>query len=121
MAYAGLGPRGPLLAVPDSTGHNSGNWTTAFTSAVLGINVAWFECFHMVVDQVPAGAYARIEIGAKPWGFTNPQAGSEWDPSQPMLLQPTQDIYFYWSAPATGVPPRVTMWFRYDATMWGKT
>lgn len=119
MAYAPLGPRGPFLAAADTTGSNAGNWTTAVTSDLLGIHVPVFECYHMVVDQVPAGASARITIGVKPWGFTSPDAGSEWDPNQPMLLTPGQDIYFYWSAAASGTPPRVTLWFRYDAAMWG--
>jgi hypothetical protein len=106
-------------AALDATGKNTGNLTNSFDTSVMP-RCAWFEVFHMVVTGVPAGAQATIMIGSKLWGFTYPLFGSEWDPSQPMLLQSGQEVYFLWSAAADATPaPVVTMWLRYDPALPG--
>lgn len=114
MSYIGLGSRGPVAALSDSTGLNTGNYTTAFTPAIISCNVAAFEVYHMVVTAVPVGANAQILINNKPWGFTYPLQGAEWNPPQPMLLNPTDELDFLWSIAATGPAPLVTLWLRYD-------
>jgi hypothetical protein len=114
MSYIGLGSRGPNIALADSTGLNSGNYTNAFTPATLATNVAFFEIYHMIVANVPVGANAQIVVNNKPWGFTNPLFGSEWDPAQPLLMNPTDEIDFLWSIAASGQAPQVTIWLRYD-------
>jgi hypothetical protein len=107
-------------AAADQTGKNTGNLTNAFTSAEMPNGCAWFECFHMVVTNVPPGASAEIMIGSKLWGFTYPLGGSEWDPEQPMLLQAGQEVYFLWSVVSSTTPqPTITMWLRYDPTLPG--
>lgn len=115
MAYKRLNTR-TLTGTADTTFRNTGNWTNAFTSDVINQQVAFFECHHMVVQAAPAGASATIYIGQVFYSFTSPGAGagSEWDPAQPMLLQPGDSVFFFWNAVATGTPPVVTMWFRYD-------
>ena len=75
----------------------------------------------MVVTSVPIGAQALIQIGTRPYSFTQPFSGSEWDPEQPMLLNPGQDVYFLWNVAASGVPPIVTMYFRYDPALPGNS
>lgn len=119
MGYLPL-PPAKVTAAADTTGRNTGNLTSVFDTATLNVRVAWYECFHIVVTSVPAGAQAMIFIGAKQWGFTFPFNGSEWDPSQPMLLQDGQEVYFFWSVAAATVPlPVVTMWLRYDPSLPG--
>ncbi len=119
MSYLPL-PTALTTAAADTTGRNAGNLTNAFTADKLPNGVAWYECYHMVVTGVPAGAQATIWIGAKQWGFTYPLAGSEWDPSQPMLLQLGQEVYFFWSSASSVTPaPVVTMWLRYDPSLPG--
>lgn len=119
MGYLPL-PQATVTAAPDSTGRNTGNLTSQFDQVVLNSHVAWYECYHMVVTSVPAGAQATIWIGSKQWGFTFPFSGSEWDPSQPMLLQDGQEVFFFWSVAAATVPaPVVTMWLRYDPALPG--
>lgn len=147
-SYVGLGSR-YLVSALDQTGLNTGNLTTAFTSGVLNIDVASYELYHIVISSVPSGASANLYIGARKWGFTNPNSGTEWDPTQPMLLNPGQDLYFLWNiayiTPANildqaGNPildqagnnikdqgqvlasssrPQVTCWFRYDPSLPG--
>ncbi|HEY2089893.1 MAG TPA: hypothetical protein VGH54_28215 [Mycobacterium sp.] len=106
-------------AAADETGKNTGNLTNAFTTGSMP-RCAWFEVYHMVITGVPPGASASIWIGNKQWGFTNPLGGSEWDPSQPLLLQDGQEVYFLWSVASTVTPlPMVTMWLRYDPALPG--
>jgi hypothetical protein len=107
-------------AAADQTGKNAGNLTNAFTTAIMPNGVAWFECYHMVVTNVPPGAQAQILIGSKLWGFNYPLFGAEWDPCQPMLLQNGQEVYHLWTAADTVTPaPIVTMWLRYDPSLPG--
>lgn len=113
--YVGLGNR-QNTATPDATGLNTGNWTNALTSDVLGVNVPQFEIYHAVVTNAPAGGSASVLIGIRPFSFTAPGigGGSEWDPDQPAIMLPGQDLYLLWSAAASGTPPVVTVWLRYD-------
>jgi hypothetical protein len=114
VSYIGLGSRGPNTAATDTTGLNTGNYTNSFTPAALATNVPYFEIYHMIVSNVPIGANAQIVVNNKSWGFTNPLIGSEWDPSQPLLMNPTDEIDFLWSIAASGQAPLVTVWLRYD-------
>lgn len=118
MAYAGLGSVFKD-ATADDTGLNSGNWTTHFTPADIGATVPWFEVYHMVISNSRPGTTAKICVGTHEWSWVQPGTGAEWDPSQAMLLQPGQDVFFYWDQPASGVPPRVTLWLRYDKDAFG--
>jgi hypothetical protein len=114
MSYIGLGSRGPNVAARDTTGLNVGNYTNAFTPAAMACNVPAFEVYHMIISNVPIGANAQIVINNKPWGFTYPLQGAEWNPPQPMLLNPTDELDFLWSIAASGQAPNVTVWLRYD-------
>ena len=119
MTYVSLGSR-MVTAAPDQTGLNPGNWTNAFTQNVTGIFVSQVEVYHMVVTQVPAGAMGNIYIGARQYGFTFPNSGTEWDPAQPMLLGIGEELDVFWNIPASGQPvPTVTAWFRYDPAVPG--
>lgn len=113
MTYIGLGPRAGNAA-PDTTGRNPGNWTNSFLPADFGVHVPWFECYHITLNNAPSGAQATIYIGTQQFSFVQAFTGQDWDPSQPMLLQDGSELYFFWNAPASGTPPRVTVWLRYD-------
>ena len=121
MTYIGLGPR-TVTAAKDNTGRNTGNWTNAFTAQSLGFFVSQYECYHMIVNSVPAGAQGSLFLGANAYGFTFPNAGTEGDPAQPMLLNPGTDLNVFWNVAATGTPvPVVTAWFRYDPAVPGNS
>ncbi len=116
--YIGLPPV-VVTATADQSGVNSGNWTNAFTSAVLGsLRMPFFELYHATVSGVPGGASAKIGLDAtRLWGFTAPGVGggAEYAPAAGWLLNPSMEFYFLWTAAATGTPvPQVTAWFRYD-------
>ena len=118
MTYIGLGPR-TTTAAKDQTGRNTGSLTNAFTANVLGFFVNQYECYHMMVTNVPGGAAGTVYINASPWGFTFPNMGSEWDPAQPMLLNSGMELDICWNITAGGTAPQVTAWFRYDPSVPG--
>ena len=120
MSYIGLGPR-MTTAAKDQTGRNTGNLTNAFTAGVLGFFVQQYECYHMVVTNVPAGSSGQVYVNASQWGFTFPNSGTEWDPSQPMLLNSGMELDILWNISATNPAslPIVTAWFRYDPSISG--
>jgi hypothetical protein len=113
--YIGLGNRS-VTAAEDTTGQNPGNWTNDFSASVLGVSVPQFEVYRGVVTNSPAGGSAVIQAGIRELSFTAPGlgGGSEWDPSQPPILLPGQDLYFFWNIAASGTAPVVTLWLRYD-------
>lgn len=120
MSYIGLGPR-TATAAKDQTGRNTGNLTSAFTAQLLSFHVNQYECYHMVVNNVPAGASGQVYINASQWGFTFPNSGTEWDPSQPMILNSGMELDILWNVSATNPVslPIVTAWFRYDPSILG--
>jgi len=119
-SYRGLGNR-RVTSVLDTTGNNSGNWTTILDAATLAITKAQFELYKAVVSNVTAGGAATCYLDDAQWSYVAPAAGgSEWDPSQPLLINPGQALYFYWNLPADSTPaPQLTAFFRYDTDQWG--
>jgi len=116
MAYITLGSRA-ITSSLDTTGRNPGNYTASFAAADLDLNVPYFELYHALVTGVPDGATATIYLGVQQWSFTAPGfGGSEWDPQQPLLMRPGDELFFFWST-GTGTAPLVTCWFRYDTSI----
>lgn len=105
-------------ALVDTTGLNTpGNYSNEFTASVLSFNVPFYECYHIVITNAPAAQAAQVWIGARQWGFTQPNnLGTEWAPPNGMLLTPGEEIYFLWNfAPSANLTiPMVTCWFRFD-------
>jgi hypothetical protein len=66
------------------------------------------------VTSVPAGGQAQIYVNTQLYSFTYPNGGSEWDPAQPLLLRPGDEIDFQWNIAIGGTAPVVTAWFRFD-------
>jgi hypothetical protein len=120
VAYQPVGNPAPVMAALDTTGQNTGNLTSALTSDLIGVNVPVFECYHMTVSGVPLGAAAVVLHNLQPWSYVQPYSGSEWDPSQPMLMRPGDEIYFLWdvtpAAAGTDIPV-VTAFFRFDESL----
>lgn len=109
-----LGPR-QATAKTDTSNFNEGNWTATFTVAVLAVNVPLFEIYKIVVKGAAAGTSCEVMIGNKPFSIGPVGKGAEWDPVQPALVQPGQDVLVLFSQPVTVTPaPQVTLWLRYD-------
>jgi hypothetical protein len=111
---APLGPAGPVEAVLDTTGRNTGNYTATFDSSVLDFNLPLFECYHIVIDG-PVGSSFDLYVGNQWYSSVAQGWKNEWDPSQTMKLQQGQVIYFFWNiSPSANVTPVpvVTMYFQ---------
>ena len=121
MAYVGLGSR-QATAVPDDTGNNAGRYTSHFTAALLGVKVPWYEIYGGVAEFTPPGTSAFIYVGTRPRGWAQFGEGGEYDPNQPILLEPASELIFYWTSQVlpTVTAPRVTLWLRYDFDEWGR-
>jgi hypothetical protein len=99
---------------------NTGNWTTAFTPNILNINVAYFELYKMMVANVPVGFSASCVLNLKQFSYTTPYQGSEWDPAQPIPMNPTDELDLLWNIPVSNTTiPVTTAWFRYDPALQG--
>ena len=118
MSYISLGNR-PLIASLDTTGLNPGNYTNAFTPAIMAVFYPYVEIYHMVVNGVPGGAQATIYLNNKFYGFCFPNVGSEWNPAQPILLNPGDELDFCWNIAAAGPAPTATIYLRYDPAIQG--
>lgn len=109
----------PVVAAADTTGQNSGNWTNAFTVAVLPqVNV--FEIWHMTVKSAPVAATAKIIIHNALFSVvtTGLDGTNEWDPQQAAILKPGDEMDFLWKVATSVTPaPIVTIWTRYDADL----
>src|SRR4029077_17283584 len=116
LSFVTLGARGPVTGVKDNTGLNPGNWTAAFTPAIIGINLSQFEAYKIVVLCVkPTLVTFDVYVDNYKWDTGVYGNRNSWDPSQPLILRPGQTLAFPYSNPATdGFPPIVTVWFRYD-------
>lgn len=113
-----------ILSAPDTTGRNSGNLTTAFTTGILGTMPPiweWFRC--MIGTQEPGQTFTPAPCticrnGLTPITFTFPAGGTEWDPSQAIPLRSGDELYFYWALASSATPvPYVTLFARYDPTL----
>lgn len=109
---APLGPAGPVDAVLDTTGRNTGNYTVTFDNTVLSINSERYECYHIVIDG-PVGSQFDVYIGNDWYDSVAQGWKNSWDPAQTMKLQKGQNIYFFWNVGPTKTPvPVVTMYFQ---------
>lgn len=112
-----------IIATKDTTGVNSGNYTAAFTSNVLGTMPAIWEWYHGIIDTqsgalfTPAPCNIRVNQ-LKPVSFTYPDGGTEFDPSQPIEFRQGDELYFFFQLASTNTPaPRVTLYLRYDLSL----
>lgn len=114
MTYVGLGSK-VSTAVKDPTGLNPGNWTNVFDVSVLGAKVSRYEVESITVRNIPGGlATVTVYVGTRVRSSALLGGNSEWDPSQPIRLTYSDDLYICWNAPASGTPPEATVWLRYD-------
>lgn len=112
MSYITLGSR-YAQAVPDTSGLNQGNYTCQFTAAELNVNVPFYELYSMSVTGLLVVATVTVYVNNRVRSSARLLQASEWDPAQPMLLTPPDEVYLAWSF-GTGTPPAATVWLRYD-------
>jgi len=120
VAIQTLGSR-QVQATLDATGLNTGNWTAQLTDQILNSQVDPYEIYHFYVSTstgvnfTSPGAIGQfmVWINNVPWDNEPYSANNSWDPSQPMILHPGDEVDFFFSF-GTGTPPIVTAWLRYN-------
>ncbi len=119
MPYIGLGRR-KVDGIMDNTGLNTGNWTNVFDERVLGAKVAYYEIYKVVVtNALPGLPVLTWYMNNDVWSSVPLAGNAEWDPTNPLLMTPSDVTYFCWNIAfnASVTPPRVTVWMRYDPTI----
>lgn len=116
MSYVTLGSRGPQFGTLDNTGLNPGNWTVAFTPAIVNVQLSQFEVYKIVVlCKKPTLVTFNVFVDTFQWDTGVYGNQNSWDPTQPLIMRPGQSLNFTYSNPATdGFPPTVWIWLRYD-------
>lgn len=113
--YVGLGAR-TQTGVADQTGNNPGNWTVTFDPVTIDVSIPIFEVYKIVIHGAPYSTF-NVFLGVNQWDTAIRGDLSSWDPSEPLIMNPGQYLYFYWSDPVSdNTPPQVVIWMRYDAT-----
>jgi|ERR1700678_548668 hypothetical protein len=114
MTNVTLGSRGPVTGAADTSTHNPGNWTIAFTPDIINVNVSQFEVYKMVVSGANDTTF-NVYVDNYLWDVGVYGTLNSWDPTQPLILRPGQTLYFCYSDPTTDdTPPVCTIWLRYD-------
>ena len=112
-------PPVPVTATLDSSGFNAGNWTNHYTSAALkGLTAGRFELYHAAISVAAVGSGFTLGFDLlNTWGGSSIGAGgvTEYSPAAGWLLTPSREFYFFWNYAASGTPPQVCCWFRFDA------
>jgi hypothetical protein len=121
MPYQYLGKRGPVTGAADATGLNSGNWTIAFTPAILAFPGPELLVYKMNVIGAPGSSFdvyiENVQHDANIFGAQN----SWFDDSDSLLIRPGENLYLLYSDVATdGLAPVATIFLRYDMAKWGK-
>ena len=121
MSYGYLGKRGPVTGLADTTGNNTGNWTIAFTPAILTFTVPEALIYKIQVEGALGSTFnvyiENVQHDVNVFGNQN----SWYDDSDSLLIRPSETFYLYYSDPMTdGAPPVATIFLRYDFSKWGK-
>jgi hypothetical protein len=120
MALQTLGAR-TVMAAPDTTGRNGTNWTATCTADLMNVNVDPYQVYHIYLASTqlldwsanPIAGQFQVWINGNPWDNVPYSANNAWDPAQPMILHPGDEVDFFFSF-NTGQAPIVTLWLRYD-------
>lgn len=114
MANVTLGSRGPVTGKLDVTGLNPGNWTVQFPPSVINVNIPNFEVYKIIVSGA-ANTTFNVFVDGKLWDVGIYGTLNSWDPQQPLIMRPGEELDFCYSDAATdGTPPVVTIWLRYN-------
>jgi hypothetical protein len=111
-------PQVAVTATADTTGQNTGNWTNAFVASVLP-DINTYEIWHMTVTAAQVLGSATIKLRNQVFSVVTADltGNNEWDPSQPMIVNAGDELFYLWNYAASGTAPVATLWMRYDADL----
>lgn len=100
---------------------NPGNWTIAFTPAILNVNVPEFLIYKIQVAGA-LGATFNLFIENVEWDTNVFGTQNSWhdDQGDNLVVRTGENVYLEYSDPVTdGTPPVATLFLRYDLDKWG--
>jgi hypothetical protein len=120
QSYQYLGSRGPLTGVADTSGQNLGNWTIAFTPAILATQVPELLIYKIKIQGALGSAF-NIYVETVQHDVNIFGAQNTWfDDADSLIVRPGENLYFFYNDPVTDLtPPMATVFLRYDFTKWG--
>jgi hypothetical protein len=103
------GPRSAYGVADSNNILGAGNWTVTFDQALIGVQV---QCeVHHIAIAGPSGSSFQVYIDNTFYDYVARGDINSWDPSQPMLINPGQTLYFYWNS-AVNPAPKVSIYLR---------
>jgi hypothetical protein len=122
VSYAYLGKRGPVTGTVDTTGFNSGNWTIAFTPAIINCNVPEL-LIYKIQCQGALGATFNVYVENVEWDTNVFGTQNSWhdDAGDSLIMRPSETLSLCYSDPISdGTPPVATIFLRYDLSKFGQ-
>lgn len=120
MSYRLLGKRGPVTGAADTSGLNPGNWTIAFTPAILDTQVPELLVYKIQISGAIGSSFdvyienAKHDVGV--FGNVN----SWFDDSDQLVIRPGETLFFCYDNPVSdGNAPVATIFLRYDFEKYG--
>lgn len=120
MSLVDFGTPGRVVAAADTTGQNTGNLTIQFKPTLLGIWLAEFVIYHMVLESLTIGMQAKIVLNAATYGYFGPAtgAGREWFGQ--LYMKSGDELDFFFTSPSSTTPkPALTAYIIYDPSLAG--
>jgi len=125
MAYVDFGTPGLVRAALDTSGQNTGNLTTTFIPQQLGLRLAQFVIYHMVLENLTIGMQAKIVQNANTYGGFGPATGSQREWFGTLYMKQSDELRFLWNTAPNGPPvtnaPGLTCYIHYDPDLPGNT
>jgi hypothetical protein len=118
-SYGFLGRRGPITGAADQTGRNPGNWTVAFSPAVLNFTLPEILIYKIQVSGVPGSSF-DVWIDNDQWDVNIYGSQNSWndDAGDALVVRTGQSLYLMYSDPITdNSPPMATCFLRYDKSL----
>jgi hypothetical protein len=116
--YQNLGRKGPIVGAVDTSGLNPGNWTIAFSPAILNFTVPEVIVYKLQVSGA-LGSSFDIYIDLDQWDVNIFGTQNSWhDENDNLLVRVGQTLYLMYSDPTSdGTPPTATCFLRYDTSI----
>lgn len=120
-SYGYLGKRGPYTGVLDTSGFNPGNWTIAFSPAILNVQIPEYFIYKIQCSGA-LGSTFNIFVENVEWDVNIFGTQNSWhdDAGDGLVVRSGENVYLCYSdAVGDNTPPVATIFLRYDLGKFG--
>jgi hypothetical protein len=117
--YRDLGPTQLLTAVLDTTAANpvlAGGFMITADQSKLNFRAALTEVYQIAIDG-PVGSSFALYRNTRLWNWVQQGWRNTYDPANPLVVRPGDNLFFYWNTAAGTPVPQATIWMRYDINL----